>query len=232
MPLNLSPDELLSTTRSVRKRLDFDRPVEPEIIRECLELALQAPSGGNRQGWHFIVVTDPEKRLALGQLYKQAWDIYRKWSLPNPDAPKDADAPQDADTPPEPESPDLAAAKRMVSSAAYLAEHLHEVPVLLIACVEGRVENATPMPTFQQASTFGSILPAVWSFMLAARARGLGTCWTTLHLMFEEQAAQVLGIPYESITQAALIPVAYTKGEEFKPGGRKSLDGVLHLEGW
>jgi nitroreductase len=224
MPFNLSPDELLSTTRSVRKRLDFDRPVEPEIIRECLELALQAPSGGNRQGWHFIVVTDPEKRRALGQLYKQAWDIYRKWSLPDPDAPKEADAP--------PEPGDLAAVKRMISSAAYLAEHLHEVPVLLIACMEGRVENATPMPAFQQASAYGSVLPAVWSFMLAARARGLGTCWTTLHLMFEEQAAQVLGVPYESITQTALIPVAYTKGDQFQPGGRKSLDGVLHLEGW
>ncbi|HJZ48079.1 MAG TPA: nitroreductase family protein [Roseiflexaceae bacterium] len=217
--LNLSPDELLSTTRSVRRRLDLDRPVELHVIRECLALALQAPTGGNAQGWHFVVVTDRAKKQALADLYRQAWAIYSAQAV--------AALQQralDATT--------HASFERIGKSAAYLAEHLHEVPVLVIACVAGRVEQPSHMAVFQQASIYGSILPATWSFMLAARARGLASCWTTLHLMFEAQVAQVLGIPYESITQATLIPVAYPKGTAFRPAARKSLDEVLHMDGW
>ena len=77
-----------------------------------------------------------------------------------------------------------------------------------------------------------SIVPATWSFMLAARARGLGTCWTTFHLAHEREAAELLGIPYEAATQAALIPVAYTKGTDFKPGPRKPLGEVIHWDRW
>src|SRR5258708_3499801 len=157
MPLlNLSPDELLSTTRSVRKRLDFSRAVESEVIQECLELAVQAPTGGNSQNWHFVLVTDAQQRQALGDIYRGG------------------------------------------------------------------------LPVFDQAGMYGSILPAVWSFMLAARARGLGTCWTTFHLYFEQEAAEVLGIPYEQVTQVALTPVAYTLGTDFMPAPRIQMESIVH----
>jgi len=219
MVLNLSPDELLSTTRSVRWRLDLDRPVELLLIRECLALALQAPTGGNAQGWHFVVVTDRAKKQAIAELYRQAWGIYY---------PQAVAALQQQDLGPATQ----ATMARVGSSAAYLAEHLHDVLVLAIPCVAGRVEQPSRMAVFQQASIYGSILPATWNFMLAARARGLATCWTTLHLMFEAQAAQVLSIPYGAIMQAALIPVAYPKGTTFRPAARKPLDEVMHLDGW
>jgi nitroreductase len=219
MVLDLSLDELLSTTRSVRRRLDLDRPVELHVIRECLALALQAPTGGNAQGWHFVVVTDSAKKQALADLYRQAWGIY---------FPQAVAALQQQELDPAKQ----ATVARIGSSAAYLAEHLHDVPVLVIPCVAGRVEQPSRMAVFEQASFYGSILPATWSFMLAARARGLASCWTTLHLMFEAQAAQVLSIPYRAITQAALIPVAYPKGTTFRPAARKPLDEVLHLDGW
>lgn len=218
--LNLSPDELLSTTRAVRKRLDLDRPVPMEVLRECLDLALQAPTGSNAQGWHFVAVTDAEKKRALADIYRRAWAMY-------PDMPFSAHNLHQDD-------PSMAAQQeRIISSADYLAENFHRVPVMLIPCVTGRVE-ATPAPfgVLAQASVYGSILPAVWNFMLAARARGIGTCWTTLHLWFEEEAAQLLGIPYAEITQCALIPVAYTKGTSFKPAPRKPLDPILHVDRW
>ncbi len=218
--LPLSPDELLSTTRAVRKRLDLDRTVPEAVIRECLEIALQAPTGSNAQGWHFVVVTDEAKRAALADIYRRAFAMY-------PDMPFSAHNVHKDD----PSMTGIQA--RIVSSAEYLAENLHRVPAMLIPCVAGRVDAVPPpLGTLAQASIYGSILPAVWSFMLAARARGLGTCWTTLHLWFEEEAAQLLGIPYAEITQCALIPVAYTKGTDFKPGPRKPLDGILHIDRW
>jgi len=216
MPFSLTPDELLTTTRSVRQRLDFERPVPLSLIRECLELALQAPTGGNQQGWHFVVVTDLAKRQAIGDLYRRGWAIYSQF-------PRNVAATQ---------APANSTIGRVRASASYLAEHFHEIPVMVIPCVAGRVEQAPKMAVFAQASAYGSILPAAWSLMLAARSRGLAACWTTIHLMFEAEAAQVLGVPYDKITQAALIPVAYPKGEVFKPAGRKPLDEVLHLEGW
>jgi nitroreductase len=218
MPLlNLTSDQLLTTTRSVRKRLDFSRPVEPEVIRECLEIALQAPTGSNAQHWHFIVVTDAEKRKALGEIYKRAFYIYRK-DADAANARRYANNPQRMQT-----------QKRIVDSSTYLADRMGDVPVHLIPCITGRLEGS---PTLGQAGSWGSILPATWSFMLAARARGLGSAWTTLHLMFEQEAAEVLGIPYEKITQAALIPVAYTQGTDFKPAPREPLDTVLHWNEW
>ena len=217
--LNLTPDELLTTTRSVRRRLDLERPVPLDLIRECLSLAVQAPTAGNAQGWHFVVVTDPAKKQALGAIYQKAWAIYLQ--LPMNQA---ARLPRDRAA--------LATLGRVRDSANYLAEHLAEVPVLVIPCVRGRVEHAPEMTVFVQAGTYGSILPAAWSFMLAARSRGLASCWTSVHLMFEAEAAQVLGIPYDKFTQAALIPVAYPKGDAFKPAGRKPLDEVLHVDAW
>lgn len=214
--LNLTTDEVLTTTRSVRKRLDFTRPVEPEVLRECLEIALQAPSGSNSQQWHFVVVTDADKRLALAELYRKSFSVYRA-SRAAARASREANSPR------------VIAQQRITDSADYLAEHLHEVPVHLIPCITGRLDG---LPANQQAGAWGSILPATWSFMLAARARGLGSAWTTLHLPYEKEAAEVLGIPYEKITQAALLPVAYTLGTNFSPATREPLDTVLHWDKW
>jgi nitroreductase len=214
--LDLSPDELLSTTRSDRRRLDLTRPVDPTLIEQCLDLAQQAPSGGNQQGWSFVVVTDPNTRRALGALYKQGWDAY----LQTIQARVASEAP--AATP----SRDVL---RVYRSAQYLADHMGEAPVLVIPCIAGRTDGAS---TADQASLWGSILPAVWSFMLAARARGLGTCWTTLHLPHEREAAELLGIPYDEAMQAAMIPVAHTIGQEFRPGPRKALDTIVHWDRW
>ncbi len=217
MPLlDLTLDELLATTRSVRKRLDLTRPVEPEVIRECLELALQAPTGSNSQRWHFVVVTDAEKKFAIAELYRKSFAAYR--SMPSPVS-KLA-----------PDSPRVQVMKRVVDSSDYLAEHFHEVPVFVIPCLAGRLEK---IPSIEgQAGSWGSILPAAWSFMLAARARGLGSAWTTLHLPYEKEVAEIIGIPYEKITQTSLLPVAYTIGTDFKPAQREPLDTVLHWDKW
>lgn len=203
-PRELTPDELLSTTRTVRKRLDLTRPVERELLDECLDLAFQAPSGGNLQGWHFVLVTDVVRKRALA-------DLYRKSKRENDPA---TVAPEQ---------------QPMMNASGYLADHLHEVPVLLIPCIEGRVENT---PFLLQAVTWASILPATWSFMLAARARGLGTAWTSLHLAYEREAAEILGIPYEQVMQVALIAIAHTIGTEFKPGPRIPKDQHVHWDSW
>lgn len=214
--LGLAADALLSTTRAVRKRLDFDRPVERELVRECLGIALQAPTGSNAQGWHFMVVDDPDQKQGIAELYKKAWSVY-------PDMPFSAHNVHKDD-------PSMKKVQdRVVSSAQYLADNMERVPTMLIPIVEGRFDDA---PNWVGASIFGSILPATWSFMLAARERGLGTCWTTLHLMHEKEAAEILGIPYDEVTQAALIPIAHTKGTEFRAGPRKDLDGVAHWNHW
>ena len=217
--LPLSPEELLTTTRSVRKRLDFSRPVEPEVIAACLELAVQAPTAGNSQGWHFVVVTDPEQRQALGEIYRKGYWFYRQ----------QASATHPLYTgrtlPPE----QAARLKKVRSSSEYLAEHLHEAPVLLIPCIWGRVEGRS---CADQAAIWGSILPAVWSVMLAARLSGLGTAWTTVHLYYEQETAEVLGIPSQQVTQAALIPIAYTLGAAFKPAPRLPLETAVHWERW
>ena len=214
--LPLTPDELLTTTRAVRKRMNFDRPLGMDVIRECLEIALQAPSGSNSQGWQWLVVTDPAKRMELANLYRKAWAIYEA-------GPMAADKIHADD-------PTMAPVQqRIFSSAKYLAENMHRPPALLVPCMLGRVEGGGAIG---QASSYGSIFPAVWNFMLAARARGIGTAWTSLHLMFEQEAAKVLGIPFDQVTQTALIPVAYTKGTDFKVGARKPLDPVLHVNGW
>jgi len=214
--LDLNPDALLTTTRTVRKRLDFSRPVPAELIRECLEIAVQAPTGGNSQTWSFVVVTDAAKRQALGEIYRKGYETYRNANY-RPSNRVQA-------------NPELLATQmKVMDSADYLAEHIHEAPVLLIPCILGRLDSAG---LIQQAGTWGSILPAVWSFMLAARARSLGTAWTTIHLYHEEEAAELLGIPFARVTQAAMIPVAYTVGTEFNAAKRKPLDDIVHMDQW
>jgi len=207
MALDLTPDELLSTTRAVRKRLDLTRPVPRELLEECLNLAQQAPTAGYSQTWHFVVVTDAEKRAALGELWREVAYPYLK---------RGGGAREGQ-------------LLRISDAVVHLAEHIHEVPVHVIPCVAGRYEGK---PSALVASIYGSIIPAAWSFMLAARSRGLGSVWTTFHLMHEEKAAEILGIPYDKVTQVALIPVAYTLGTDFKPGKRKPLDTMVHWDSW
>ncbi|MGZ3625680.1 MAG: nitroreductase family protein [Ktedonobacteraceae bacterium] len=215
----LSNDEMLTTTRSVRKRLDFERLVEPAVIRECLELALQAPTGGNSQGWQFVVVTDLQQRKALADVYRKGWALYLQHRMAG-----QANLEGPASTP-----EGMATLGKILRSAIYLAEHMHEVPVLVVPCIQGRPEG---LSATEQAGFWGSILPAAWSFMLAARSRGLGSSWTTVHLYYEQEAAYVLGIPYDKVSQAALIPVAYTLGTDFKPASRMPLDSILHWDRW
>lgn len=212
--LDLTPAELLSTTRAVRKRLDLTRPVARELIRDCLELATQAPTGRNRQRWHFVVVTDAGQRRALAELFRQGLTVGSA-AIPEEDVRRSQVKP--------------GSMERVFDGLAYLAAHLQDVPVLVIPCISGRTEGAGLV---EQAGTWGSILPAVWSFMLAARSHGLGTCWTTPHLHHEREAAAILGIPYERVMQVALIPVAHTLGTDFRPGPRVSIDEVAHWDRW
>ncbi len=215
--LGLSVDEVLHTTRAVRKRLDFDRPVERAVIDECLESAIQSPTGSNSQMWQWLVVTDEDKRAGLADLYRQGWEIYANMEG------NAATAYQGDDT------DRLAQQARVTTSAEYLAENFHRVPVMLIPCLPGRLEG---LPTMATTSMLGSILPGAWSFMLAARERSLGTAWTTIHLMFEEQAAEILEIPYAEVTQCALITMGYSIGTDFKPAKRPPLETVVHRDTW
>ena len=209
-------DKLLTTTRTVRRRLDLNRPVDPDIIAESLEIAVQAPTGSNEQSYHFVVVSDPDKRAALAELYKRAWKRYRSRAIPRAIGRSVRLGPR------------RARLGRVASSARYLVQHLHQVPLHIIPCVDGRVET---QPQFLQASLYGSILPAAWSLMLALRARGLGSAWTTLHLLYADEAADILGIPAD-ITQAALLPVAYYTGEDFRPANRVPARERTHWDCW
>jgi nitroreductase len=208
-------DKLLTTTRSVRKRLDLSRPVEPEVIETCLELAIQAPTGGNRQGWEFLVVSDAQKRARIGELYRESFNIYAQSQGEQQATRGQGEAYQKQRI-------------RVVKSAVHLANHMGEVPLLIVPCIHGRVETMSPMA---QASLYGSILPAAWSLMLALRARGLGTAWTTLHLRYEQEIAGLLGIP-DNVTQAALLPVAYFTGEDFRPAKRTPARKVTSWDTW
>jgi nitroreductase len=205
-------DRLLTTTRSVRRRLDATRPVPDELIEECLRVALQAPTGGNLQVWRFVVVTDPDKRRAIADVYRKAWDVYRESA---------AYTFRDDD-------PRAAASPRVLASSQHLADHLEEAPVFLVPCVMGRVDDA---PHFRTVTTMACVLPAVWSFMLAARARGLGTCMTTLTLMHEQEVAVILGIP-DGVSQVGLIPVAYYTGDTFRPVERLPMERIVSWDSW
>ena len=211
--LPLTPDELLTTTRTVRRRLDLTREVPMSLVRECLEIALQAPSGSNRQGWDWVVVTDAERRAAIGEVYRRAVEDY----LASPDFAGRLFA-DDAER--------SAVQQRVGESVRYLGAHLGEVPVLVLPCLRVR-----SLPAGNQAGLWGSILPAAWSFMLAARARGLGTAWTTLHLAHEGEVAGILGLPSD-VRQAVLIPTAWYTGTTFARAHRGALDDVLHVDHW
>ncbi len=204
-------DELLATTRAVRKRLDLDRPVPREIILECLELAVQAPTGSNSQGWRWVVVDDAGQRAALAEIYRKAARDY----LANAAGVVAKAGDQQTG--------------RVMDSALWLADNLEKVPVFVIPCIEGRPPAGAPAAMV--ASVYGSIFPAVWSFQLALRARGLGSALTTLHLVNEAEAAKVLGLP-DSIMQVALLPVGYTRGTDFKRAVRPPVSTITHWNGW
>jgi nitroreductase len=215
MKLNLTADEVLTTTRSVRKRLDFDKPVDRAVVEECLEIALQAPTGSNRQGWHWVVIEDPELKAGVADIYRKNFEMYR--SMPAADYPEGDSRAERQD--------------KVRDSAGYLSDNFHRAPLLLIPCIWGRLDNASVV---QGAGAWGSLLPAVWSFMLALRERGMGSAWTTIHLMNdgERQVAELLGIPYDKVSQAGLFPIAYTIGTEFKLAKREPLDSILHWDRW
>lgn len=218
--LDLDIDEVLTTTRNVRRRLDLARPVERALIEECLEIALQAPNGSNNQGWEWIFVDDAATKRRIAELQREALQAFLAAARhPNPSVGT---------------AVDLGRNERMEQisgSVMHLLEHLQEVPVLLLPAFHtpGRLEGAN---SFYQASHWGSILQAVWSFMLALRARGLGSAWTTLLLWKERETAALLGIPYESWTLAGLFPVAWTIGTDFRRAQRRPAAEVLHWNHW
>ena len=200
-------DRLLSTTRAVRRRLDLDRLVEPEVVLDCLRLAVQAPTASNDRDWRWMVVTDPAKRAALADLYREVGSAHLQRAARSESDPQ---------------------TRRVYENAFHLSQILERVPVLVIPCIERRFDNAgNPVA----AAAYGSILPAAWSFLLALRSRGLGSTWTTLHLLQEHEVAELLGIP-DDVTQVALFPVAYTVGDEFKPARRPPVEEITFWDTW
>lgn len=210
--LGLTPDQVLTTTRAVRKRLDYDRPVERSLVEECLDIAIQAPTGSNSQGWQWIVLEDSDVKAKVAEHYRSSFNDYAR--KPGPTGNEHA----------------AQQLSRVRDSSQYLADTMHQAPYLLIPVIEGRPEKMTS--TVAQAGFWGSITPALWSFMLAARARGIGTAWTTLHLRYEREVAEIIGIPYERYTQAALTPIAYTKGTDFKLAERAPVSEIMHWDRW
>lgn len=211
--MTLSVDDLLTTTRSVRRRLDFDRPVERSVVNECVRMAFQAPTGSNHQDWGWVLVDDMPTRRATGDLYRQGLQDHLRRDRSGGIEP-------DRTTP---------AAKRMSASVTYLVEHMQDVPVLLVPTIGIRYGADT---TFAAASKWGSILPAVWNFMLALRSREMGSAWTTLHLYREQEMAELLGIPHEEQTQVGMFPVAYTIGTEFRPADRSASEQRIFWNRW
>lgn len=207
--LDLDPDTLLTTTRAVRKRLDFDRKVPRELIDECLQIAFQAPNGGNMNSWRWIVIDDPALIAKAAEIYNGGLDDYIAGVAKVGGYPGAA----------------VPGAEAIGTSVAYLRENFHRCPALLLPLMAGRTEGAN---LFNQGSSWGSIIQAVWSFMLALRARGLGSAWTTGHLMRDGDMAKLLGIP-KHYTQVGLFPIAYTIGTDFKRAYRKPTAEVI---GW
>ena len=203
-------DELLTTTRSIRRRLDLTRAVERRVVRECLEIAVQAPTGGDTARYHFVVVTDPTQRAELAKLYRRGLsEIYPPHRVEQVQRTKPA----------------------LMASVMYLADHLHEVPVHIIPCIAGRDGFNALGPDAGPPTFYGSILPATWSLMLALRSRGLGSAWTTSHLKYAREAAALLGIP-DDITQAALLPVAYLTGPATRPAKRVAARDRTYWDTW
>ena len=211
----MDADHVLRTTRSVRLRLDFERPIDPAVIEECLEVALQAPTASNSQQWQWVVITDPDKISAVADIYRKSFQVLTD----RPPEQRPAYGPDDSRT---------HQSEKVTKSAMYLAAEMHRCPAMLIACINGRIDQ---LPATAHAGVYGSILPGAWSFMLAARERGIGMAWTTIHLRNEADVAELLGIP-DDVTQTVLFPMAYFTGEDFKPAPRLPLSEVVHWNAW
>lgn len=216
--LGLTADQVLTTTRAVRRRLDLTRPVPRELIQEAVKIATQAPSGRNQQQWDFVFVDDPATKADMADLWRAGLSTgnpYEQHGLPIPTRGSFASAEW----------------ARIRGSLGYLIEHLHEVPVLMVPVV--RVATRTELNTVHgQANSWGSVIPATWSFMLAARDRGLGTCWTIGHLAYEREMADLLGLPFDTTVQVALTPIAFTIGTDFKAGPRVDDRNFSHWNRW
>ena len=206
-----SVDYILETTRSVRKRLDFTRPIDRATIERCLEIAIQAPTGSNQQGWKWLLLTDAAKKAQIGEYYKKSWYAYSGAAMRAA-----------------PGAEPSAQMRRVISSARYLADHMREAPLMIFPCVHGRARDASPAVN---AGLYGSIIPAAWSLMLALRARGIGAAWTTLHLAYEKECNAILGIP-DDVTTAALLPAAYFTGDTFQKAARVPASDLTYWESW
>ena len=215
MTLNLSVDEVLTTTRSVRKRLDLEKPVPREVLLECLELAIQAPTGSNAQGWQWVFVEDADKKKALADIYRAGATWYRQ--MPRAEYPEGDIRGERMDA-----GHRLGAVSRRAPARGAGADHP----------VPGGTGRKARRSSARRSG--GRCFPAAWSFCLALRSRGLGSCWTTFHLLAdgEKQAAEILGIPYEKYSQGGLFPIAYTKGTDFRPAKRLPVDQIVHWDSW
>lgn len=200
-------DRLLSTTRAVRNRLDLTRPVSRETVLDCIGLSQQAPTGSNSQSWRWVVVEAADKRRRIAEIYQRGAPILRTLR----------------------DRTDEGQTRRVYDSAIALSERLAEVPVHVIPCVVRRPGAEFHPAVF--ATLYASIYPAVWSFQLALRSRGLGSVLTTLHLQWEADVAELLGIP-DHVLQAGLLPVAYTLGTDFKPAQRPGPETITSFDGW
>ena len=220
----VDPDELLMTTPSVRRRLDLERPVDRALVEECLDVAVHAPNGSNQQPYRFVCIDDPARKVAIAEIYRSAMDAFV--NRPRTEAAEDN---VDRTT---------AQQQRIAASVFHLRDHLHEIPVLCIPLVAGRSdERATGVQAdrtsvFWQAGRWGSIIPTVWSFLLALRSRGLGSAWTTLTLLEEQRVADVLGIPFDRWMQVGLFPIAHTIGTDFRPTPRRPAAEFLRWNGF
>jgi nitroreductase len=203
-------EALLTTTRSVRRRLDLTRPVDINLVLRCLNIAMQAPSGGNHQIWRWVVVSDPAQRSRLGEVYKKANEAY-------------ASSLEDGLT------RDNSRAMREATSTRFMTDHLGEVPVIVAACFER--PPWMHLDAYGNASVYGSIFPAVWSFQLACRHAGLASCTMTSQIQRAAEVAHILGLP-ESFEQACVIAVAHPDRTDFAPAMRGELQSVVRIDRW
>jgi nitroreductase len=203
-------DELLTTTRAVRRKLDLERPVELEVVMECLRIAVQAPTAGTTQNWRWLVVQDQATRTAIGSLFREVGNAYLRRKVEVAGA--------QADNP---------AFNRALASAQRLVDVIERIPVFIIPCMLGRPEGGND----ELAVFYGGIFPAIWNLQLALRSRGLGTTLTSYHLEREAEAAAILGIP-DDVTQVALLPIAYSTTDTFRPGPRQPVESLTYVDRW
>ena len=200
-------DLLLTTTKQVRKRLDLSRPVPREVLLECIDIASHAPMGGNQERNRWMIIDDPEVKAKIAPLYQAVGRPYLAAGSAGAEGRQ----------------------ARVVESASFLVDHVADVPAWVLAM---RLDRLAPgAPNVEVAGYHGSVAPGVWSFQLAARARGLGSAWTTFHLVHEREVAEILGIP-DTVTQVALLPVAYYTGDSFSPAPRRPATEITYANRW